>query len=67
MREAKQRAAATGRALTRLVHRAIRTLLARDQGAADFKLDWTVVDGGAQPGVELTGRVALYELMERAG
>lgn len=69
MREAKKRAVVTGRTLTELVERAVRDLIAREEALeeGEFQLEWIVVEGGAQPGVDFNDRDALYELMERDG
>lgn len=66
MREIRQRAAATGRTITAIVEAALRELLERERRmqSADFTLRWTVVPGGAQSGVDLADRDALYERMD---
>lgn len=66
MRAAKRRAAETGRTLTALVESALRELLRReDQTSGNpFRLEWPVVEGGVQPGVDLDDRDALVRRME---
>ena len=67
MSEAKQHAAATGRTLTSIVEAALRELLDREKRAASARheLEWTVVQGGTQPSVDLADRDALVDQMER--
>ena len=69
MREAKQRAAATGRTLTALVERALRELLMREQAQeqAPYRLEWVVVDGEIRDGVVLHDRDALMDVMDADG
>jgi plasmid stability protein len=67
MREAKQRAAATGRTLTGLVEAALRELLRRESRTGDYELDWRPVAGAAQAGVDLDDRDALWTRMEERG
>lgn len=69
MRAAKARAASTGRTLTSLMETALRDLLEREQRVdeAPFQLRWVVVDGGAQPGVDVADRDALHERMDGRG
>lgn len=69
MRAAKRRAAETGRTLTALVETALRELLHRETSAAEcaFELDWTVVEGRVQAGVDVADRDALFRRMEEPG
>ncbi|MFQ5690762.1 MAG: type II toxin-antitoxin system VapB family antitoxin [Gemmatimonadota bacterium] len=68
MRSVKLRAARTGRTITSIVETALRELLRREQSPrGPYRLRWTVVDGGAQPGVDLTDRDALFERMDGRG
>jgi hypothetical protein len=69
MRLVKERAAATGRTVTSIIETALRDLLERElrEESAPYELDWTVVEGGAQPGVDLEDRDALYERMDDDG
>lgn len=65
MRTLRRRAAETGRTLTSLIDEALREML--DRGSRpdpDYRLDWVVVPGGTQPGVDLSDRAALIDLME---
>lgn len=66
MKEAKARAAATGRTLTAMIERALHDLLERERAVetSGYRFRWTVVPGGAQAGVDLTDRDALFEHME---
>ena len=64
MRSIKQHAASTGRTLTSLVEESLRELLARVENSERcYTLDWVTVEGGAQPGVDLTDRDALLDRM----
>jgi plasmid stability protein len=65
MRAVKRRAAQTGRTITSIIETALHELLRREETPADdYRLEWVVVDGGAQPGVDLTDRDALIDRME---
>lgn len=65
LRAVKQRAAETGRTITSLVESALRELLRLEsEPPTGYRLQWTIVEGGAQPGVDLTDRDALLERME---
>ncbi|MFQ5680379.1 MAG: type II toxin-antitoxin system VapB family antitoxin [Gemmatimonadota bacterium] len=65
MRRIKRRAAVTGRTITSIVETALRELLRHEEGSpGPYRLTWTVVQGGAQPGVDLKDRDALHERME---
>ena len=65
IRAAKRRAAETGRTLTALIEAALRELLRReDVPAASHKFAWTIVEGGAQAGVDLDDRDALLNRMD---
>lgn len=65
MRDLKRRAAETGRSLTSLVEEAIRSLLDRQtQPEPDYRLRWMIVEGGARPGINLSDRDALIDLMD---
>ena len=64
MRSIKQHAASTGRTLTSLVEESLRELLVRVENSGRcYTLDWVTVEGGAQPGVDLTDRDALIDRM----
>lgn len=64
LRAAKRRAAETGRTLTALIETALRELLRSEERAGEFHLEWTVVQGGAQAGVDLDDRDALFDRMD---
>lgn len=65
MRDLKRRAAETGRSLTSLIEEAIRSLLDRQtQPEPDYRLRWMIVEGGARPGINLSDRDALIDLMD---
>jgi hypothetical protein len=65
MRTVKRIAADTGRTITSLVEEALRELVRRERGSsAKERLQWKVVKGGAQPGVDLDDRDALIDRME---
>lgn len=68
MRSLKRRAAETGRTLTSLVEEALRSML--DGGTRPppvYRLDWKIVKGGARPGIDLSDRDALMDLMDGRG
>ena len=66
LRLAKQRAAAEGVALRAFVEDALRArLLPKMEKRQVFRLELPVVDGNAQPAVDIADRNALYDLMER--
>jgi hypothetical protein len=55
MRSIEQHAASSGRTLTSLVEESLREFLIRAESSGGcYTLDWVPVDGGAQPGVDLT-------------
>ena len=64
MRSIKQHAASTGRTLTSLLEESLRELLIRVESSGEcYTLDWVPVEGGVQPGVDLTDRDALLDRM----
>ena len=65
MRATKRYAAESGRTLSALIEAALREFLARvHRKRRGYSLQWVVVEGGAQPGVDLTDRDALLDRME---
>ncbi|HUP00170.1 MAG TPA: ribbon-helix-helix protein, CopG family [Gemmatimonadota bacterium] len=65
MRALRRRAAETGRTLTSLVEEALRSMLEGDSRPdPEYRLEWTVVPGGARPGVDLSDRDALLDIMD---
>ena len=65
MRNLKRRAAETGRTLTSLVEEAIGSLLdGETEPTPDYRLRWVIVEGGARPGIDLSDRDALMDLMD---
>ena len=65
MRSLKRRSADTGRTLTSLVEEALRSLLQRGaRPAPGYRLEWTVVPGGPRPGIDLSDRDALMDVMD---
>jgi hypothetical protein len=69
LREAKERAARTGRTLGQVVEDALRVSFSRSQAAAErgpVELP-TFHGGGLQPGVDLDDSASLLDLMERGG
>ena len=64
-REAKKKAAEEGRPLRRVVEDALRVYLDRPSAReVPYKLEFPVVQGRILPGVDLSDRDALYDLME---
>lgn len=65
VRAAKQHAAETGRTLSSMIEAALRELLEQEsRPRGRYRLQWVVVRGGAQPGVDLTDRDNLLDRME---
>ena len=65
MRAVKELAAKSGRTLTSIIESALRELLRLEaEPPSRYRFEWTVVQGGAQPGVDLTDRDALIDRME---
>jgi hypothetical protein len=68
MRATKRRAAETGRTVSGMIEVALREILEKenrkDNGDNRYRLQWVVVEGGVQPGVDLTDRDSLYDHME---
>ncbi|MDH3402616.1 MAG: ribbon-helix-helix domain-containing protein [Acidobacteriota bacterium] len=64
-RAVKQEAAASGRTMTEVIETALRdALLRKAPPPTPFELRLPTVGGTPRPGVDLTDRDALYELME---
>ncbi len=63
-RRAKKQAADEGIPLRSLVEDALRRYLNGSSGQADYRLDWKAGRGKLQPGVDLTDRDALFDLMD---
>lgn len=65
MKSVKQRALDTNQTITALVETSLRQLLARDMTMRKpYRFTAKPVKGKLMPGVDLTDRDALYELME---
>ena len=65
MRRVKKRAHETGQTITKVIENALRqTLTGRRPAKRVYKLRWVSVSGRLQPGVDLTDRDALFDLME---
>ena len=65
MRTVKRRAAETGRTVTSMIETALRDLIRREERpVSSYVFDWPVVEGGAQPGVDLTDRDSLIDRMD---
>lgn len=65
MRKVRVLAAGTGRTITSIIELALRELLDQEKGSRPYRLQWVTVPGGPKPGVDLTDRDALIDLMER--
>jgi len=64
MRAVKRHAAETGSTVTALVESALREFLGQAaRRRRSHSLAWVVVEGGAQPGIDLTDRDALIDRM----
>lgn len=68
MRALKRKAAETGRTMTEMIEEAIRDLLGRpSMPAQEREFTWTTVRGRARPGVDLSDRDSLLDVMEGRG
>ena len=66
MRKIKDAAKSSGRTMTDVIEQALRKELAGEAPhPTDFDLQWITVSGRIQPGVDLSDRDALIEVMER--
>ena len=63
-RAAKRRAAEQGTSLRDVIETALRQHLGKRKAAAPYALRWTPESGRLQPGVDLTDRDALFDIME---
>lgn len=63
-RAAKRRAAEQGTSLRDVVEAALRQHLGKTKAAAKYTLRWRPEAGRLQPGVDLTDRAALFDLMD---
>lgn len=64
MRAVKEKAAGTRRTITSIVESALREFLRTEsEPPSSFALDWLIVEGGTQPGVDITDRDSLIERM----
>lgn len=64
LRAAKRRAAEDGKTLKALVEEALRAHLSGKPRRADYRLQWRTEQGTLNPGVDLTDRDALFDLMD---
>lgn len=66
MKEAKKRAAETGQTLREVIEESLREFLKRESEnrATPFKMEWIVVKGALRPGVDLSDRRSLLDLMD---
>jgi len=65
MRQARRRAADTGRTLTQVIEESLRDALAeRAEAQSSFRLKWTTARGRLLPGVDLSDRDSLIRHME---
>jgi len=63
-RAAKRKAAEQGTSLRDLIEAALRQHLGKTKAAAPYTLRWQPESGRLQPGVDLTDRDALFDIME---
>jgi Arc/MetJ family transcription regulator len=63
-RAAKRQAADRGTSLREVVDAALRQHLGKAKGATGYALQWTTESGKLQPGVDLTDRDALFDIMD---
>jgi hypothetical protein len=65
MRAIKRLAAQSGTTVSALIEAGLRELLNQSaRKRSQYRLQWVVVRGGAQPGVDLTDRDSLLDRME---
>ena len=63
-RAAKRQAADRGTSLRQVVDAALRQHLGKAKSATSYALRWATESGKLQPGVDLTDRDALFDLMD---
>lgn len=63
-RAAKRQAADRGTSLREVVEAALRQHLGKAKAAVPYRLRWQPESGRLQPGVDLTDRNALFDLMD---
>lgn len=63
-RAAKRQAAERGTSLREVVDAALRQHLGKTKGASGYALRWATESGKLLPGVDLTDRDALFDLMD---
>jgi Arc/MetJ family transcription regulator len=63
-RAAKRQAAERGTSLREVVEAALRQHLGKVKAAAPYRLQWQTESGRLQPGVDLTDRDALFDIMD---
>lgn len=63
-RAAKRKAAEQGTSLRDLIEAALRQHLGKSKAAAGYTLRWQTERGRLQPGVDLTDRDALFDIMD---
>ena len=66
MRAVKRQALETGRTMTQVIEDSLRETLIRKKRSdkREFKLQMVTVKGTKKPGVDLTDRCSLYDIME---
>jgi plasmid stability protein len=65
MRTVKRRAAETGQTMTQIIEAALREMMTRpstDPGGNEF--EWVTVRGSVRPGVDVSDRDSLFDVME---
>ena len=63
-RQTKRRAADEGTTFRSIVEAALRSYLAGQKPSSDYRLAWPTRRGTIQPGVDLSDRDALFDLMD---
>ncbi len=63
-RAAKRKAAEQGTSLRNLIETALRQHLGRTKAAPRYALRWQPESGRLQPGVDLTDRASLFDIMD---
>ena len=66
VRKLKKHAAETGQTMTRLIEQALREHLSQSDtlGKKAFRLKWISVSGRKLPGIDISDRDALYNVMD---
>ncbi len=67
MKTAKKKAAETGQTLKEIIEESLREFFERESEteAVPFRMEWVVVKGSLRPGVDLSDRRSLMDILDR--